>query len=174
MTEVAEIVEVDRPLEEAGIAADVVLGSSTAHVFLEDPATLERAEQRLRSIENIEVYRRDAIPEALHLRHPTRNGDLVLVTGPPRVFHRPTAASRLLIGVGGMLGLKRGGHGYDPAHPDMGAIFFALGRGVVPGSRPAEVRAIDVAPTVARLLGIEPPRHAEGEPIAGIGLAPAP
>ena len=46
-----------------------------------------------------------------------------------------------------------------------------LGRlleGVPPGARPGVVRSIDVAPTVAGLLGIEPPRDAEGRPIAGL------
>ena len=44
----------------------------------------------------------------------------------------------------------------------MGAIFFALGRGVPAGTKLGEVRSIDVAPTVAALLGIEPPQSSEG------------
>jgi arylsulfatase A-like enzyme len=51
----------------------------------------------------------------------------------------------------------------------MGAIFLAVGRGVGVGAVLPTVRAIDVAPTVSRLLGIDPPAHAEGGPIPGIG-----
>jgi hypothetical protein len=53
-------------------------------------------------------------------------------------------------------------HGYAPEDADMQGIFLALGRGVPPGSHPDAVRMIDVAPTVAKLLGIAPPRDAEG------------
>ena len=56
-------------------------------------------------------------------------------------------------------------HGYDPALPDMQGIFLALGRGVPAGAHADAVRMIDVAPTVARLLGIAPPRDAEGTAI---------
>ena len=44
----------------------------------------------------------------------------------------------------------------------MGAIFFALGRGVPKGTSLGVVRAIDVAPTAAALLGIDPPAQSEG------------
>jgi arylsulfatase A-like enzyme len=47
----------------------------------------------------------------------------------------------------------------------MAGIFLALGCRIPAGARPATVRMIDVAPTVARLLGIDPPRHAEGQAI---------
>ena len=57
-----------------------------------------------------------------------------------------------------------GMHGYDPALEDMGAIFLAMGRGV-PDESPGEVRQIDVPATVARLLGIEPPKDSEGASI---------
>ncbi len=56
-------------------------------------------------------------------------------------------------------------HGYSPDHPDMGGIFLAIGRGVPAGARLPAVRMIDVAPTVARLLGIATPRDAEGRAI---------
>jgi arylsulfatase A-like enzyme len=50
----------------------------------------------------------------------------------------------------------------------MGGIFLALGRGVPAGARPGRVRALDVAPTAARLLGIAPPADCEGTPIPAI------
>ena len=50
----------------------------------------------------------------------------------------------------------------------MGGVLLAMGRGVPAGSRLPAVRMIDVAPTVARLLGIEPPLQAEGVPIEGL------
>ena len=69
-----------------------------------------------------------------------------------------------------LFGRTLGIHGYDPARsPEMRAIFLALGRGVPAGARTGPVAALDVAPTVSRLLGIEPPRSCEGKPIEPIG-----
>jgi hypothetical protein len=67
----------------------------------------------------------------------------------------------------------RGVHGYRPEVPRMGALFAAMGRGVPEGATLADVRAIDVAPTVLRLLGEPVPGWMEGRPLAGLG-APAP
>jgi arylsulfatase A-like enzyme len=44
----------------------------------------------------------------------------------------------------------------------MAGILLALGRGAPPGVRLARPHAVDVAPTVAGLLGIDPPRQSEG------------
>jgi len=49
----------------------------------------------------------------------------------------------------------RGAHGYDPAVPDMRAIFLAWGAGIKPGLLLDEIRNVDVAPTIAKILGLE-------------------
>jgi hypothetical protein len=46
----------------------------------------------------------------------------------------------------------------------MHAIFYAAGPDVCPGAL-GEVRNIDVAPTILRLLGVPPPATMEGRPI---------
>ncbi|MGI8741607.1 MAG: alkaline phosphatase family protein [Bryobacteraceae bacterium] len=48
-----------------------------------------------------------------------------------------------------------GNHGYLISHPDMRPIFVAWGNGIKPGARLEGVRTIDLAPTIARLLGFE-------------------
>lgn len=57
-----------------------------------------------------------------------------------------------------------GVHGHVSAHRQIQAIFFAYGPNV-PARQTGQVNAVDVAPTVASLLGIEPPRNAQGEAI---------
>jgi arylsulfatase A-like enzyme len=47
----------------------------------------------------------------------------------------------------------------------MGAIFLGMGRGFPQGVRIGAVRNIDIAPTIAMLLGIDPPAQAEGRVI---------
>jgi predicted AlkP superfamily phosphohydrolase/phosphomutase len=57
-----------------------------------------------------------------------------------------------------------GQHGHDPRLPEMKAIFYAAG----PDFRRKtlkEVEAVDVAPTVAELLDIKPPRDSQGKKI---------
>jgi predicted AlkP superfamily pyrophosphatase or phosphodiesterase len=49
------------------------------------------------------------------------------------------------------------GHGYLPSHPRMYPAFIASGAGIREGLRVGHVRNLDVAPTVARLLGLELP-----------------
>ena len=63
-------------------------------------------------------------------------------------------------------------HGYDPALPEMAGVLLAMGRGVPDGRRLPAVRAIDVAPTAAALLGIDPPRSSEGAAFLPIPDAP--
>lgn len=168
MTAVDTSVDVEAPLARAGVRARVVRGGSVAHVFLADPADTGRAERALATLEGTAVYRADALPEAWRFRAPGRTGDLVVVTTPPRTFHRPDAGDRALLALGRLLGWRSGMHGYDPALPDMGAIFLALGRGVPEGRRLGAVSSLDVAPTVAALLGIDPPRDAEGRVVPAI------
>jgi predicted AlkP superfamily pyrophosphatase or phosphodiesterase len=47
-----------------------------------------------------------------------------------------------------------GSHGYLASDPDLGALFIASGRGIRPGVTLDSVRTIDLAPTMARLLGV--------------------
>jgi predicted AlkP superfamily pyrophosphatase or phosphodiesterase len=60
-----------------------------------------------------------------------------------------------------------GTHGYEPEHPDMAAAMFALGRGVPAAQRIERAHMVDVAPTVAALLGIEPPADSIGHALFG-------
>ncbi len=48
-----------------------------------------------------------------------------------------------------------GSHGYLNTEPEMNAIFVAWGRGIRKGTQLGTIRNVDVAPTIAALLGIE-------------------
>jgi predicted AlkP superfamily pyrophosphatase or phosphodiesterase len=165
MTAVTESVPVEERLAAAGISAEVSAGGAVAHVFLADAASADAALRALEGLDGVAVYRQAEVPQRLRLAHPQRTGDLVLTVEPPRTFIAMGVAERSVALATGVLGWQRGMHGHDPAHPDMGGVFFAVGYGVPRGERIGPVRAIDVAPTVAALLGIEPPRDAEGQPI---------
>ena len=158
------------PLKKAGIRARAIPGAAYALVYLEDPSQSDAAVAALSAVEGVRAYPAAAVPEGLRFRHPTRTGDGVALTDPPRAFVKPWSQGAGLLRVSRLFGTAVGAHGYDPgAHPEMGAIFLAVGRGAGAGAALPTVRAIDVAPTISHLLGIDPPTHAEGSPIPGIG-----
>jgi predicted AlkP superfamily pyrophosphatase or phosphodiesterase len=53
---------------------------------------------------------------------------------------------------------QAGSHGYLAEDPDLDAIFIASGYGVKAGTKLESVRSIDVAPTIAKLLGVPLPK----------------
>jgi predicted AlkP superfamily phosphohydrolase/phosphomutase len=56
-----------------------------------------------------------------------------------------------------------GVHGFDPTRADMEAILIGVGPRMRGGVRWPRVRGIDVAPLIADLMGIDPPRDARGK-----------
>ena len=56
-----------------------------------------------------------------------------------------------------------GEHGYLPTRPDMQGILIAAGPRIPKGGRWPVRKAIDVAPLVSDLLGVDPPRDARGQ-----------
>ena len=165
MTATGELIDAAAALADAGVEARV-LGSAVANVHLEDAKDLEAAAEALARLQDVRVRQRADIPAAWRLRHEGRTGDLVATTVPPYVLTPPSNPVCALMP---SRCLSPGGHGYRPDHPDMGGILLALGRGVQAGARLPAAHQIDIAATVARLLGMDPPAQSEGTPIAGIG-----
>lgn len=62
---------------------------------------------------------------------------------------------------------RHGDHGYTPDAPAMHTGLILAGAGIVEGIAMPIARQIDIAPTVARLLGLELP-HAEGVAMVGV------
>jgi predicted AlkP superfamily pyrophosphatase or phosphodiesterase len=163
MAAVSEGIDLQGVLGEKGIVAQVTPSGGIAVIALQDPGQREAAMAALSELPGVKAYPSDALPEAWRYGPATRLGDLVAITSPPRVFREGT-----LERVAASVGLMQGAHGYDPSLPEMGGIFFAMGRGVKAGTKLGEVSTLDVAPTVARLLGIEPPKDAEGRPLESL------
>ena len=124
----------------------------------------------LKAIEGVEVFAGSRLPAWMRLSHPTRTGDWVVTTQPPYALSRPAGFEGTMMAVMSTFGWRFGNHGYRPDRRDMGGVFFALGRGVSDDLRVPEVHQVDVAATVAMLLGIHPPRDSEGRSVPGIGV----
>ena len=171
MTPISEYISLEALLENAGIAAQVD-GSTVGHVFLEDPADLERARQVLAEGSGLEVIRGSEAQARFRFGAPNRLGDLVVLSEPPIILQRPGGFEGQLMDALSFFGWDFGGHGFLPDLPDMGGIFLAMGRGVGEGVRTGAVHQIDVAPTIAHLLGIEPPLQAQGQVIPALLSVP--
>jgi predicted AlkP superfamily phosphohydrolase/phosphomutase len=95
--------------------------------------------------------------------HPTRSGDVVVVFRPP--YQTDAATPGQTIAFSQFFGQ----HGYLPDLVDlehnvnMHGTFIAAGQGIKKHPPLPNVRAIDVAPTVAFLLGIPAPADSEGK-----------
>jgi predicted AlkP superfamily pyrophosphatase or phosphodiesterase len=155
MERVRERVDLASALRGAGVRARIFGGGGFATVAIPGgPEAVAKAALAARQL-GLEAYPRAQAPRELHLDHP-RFGDLV-VLAPPGVA------------IGGES--LRGVHGYRPGIASMSALFAAIGRGVPSGLALAEVRSIDVAPTVLALLGVPIPEWMEGRPIPELRAA---
>ena len=148
---------------DEGIESRYDSDGAVAYVTLSDRSELDRAKAALELVAGHVVYRSDALPEDLHITSPGRNGDLVLVAEAPHYYSRAGTLNKWLGRLAHAFGGDRGTHGYAPDQPDMAGILYMLGRGVEQGSTLDAVSNLDIAPTVSRLLGIDPPADCEGK-----------
>jgi 2',3'-cyclic-nucleotide 2'-phosphodiesterase (5'-nucleotidase family)/predicted AlkP superfamily phosphohydrolase/phosphomutase len=95
--------------------------------------------------------------------HPSRSGDVVVVLRPPYQFDAATPGQRIAFSQ------FFGQHGYLPELVDlehnvnMHATFVAAGPGIRHQDPMPGIRAVDLAPTLAFLLGIPGPVNARGK-----------
>ncbi len=163
MSEIGAIADVQSPLDAAGIQSYIDYAGGEAQIYLADPKRIDAALAAYAGQPGLHAYRSDAQPSGLRGHFPGRGGQITVIADPPAVVGRGGLRQKASAWWHWLRGTQpHGAHGYDPRLPEMGAIFFALGRGVPPGTKLGEVRSIDVAPTVAALLGIEPPQSSEG------------
>jgi 2',3'-cyclic-nucleotide 2'-phosphodiesterase (5'-nucleotidase family)/predicted AlkP superfamily phosphohydrolase/phosphomutase len=104
--------------------------------------------------------------------HPNRSGDVVVVLRPP--YQADAATANVAIAFSQFFGQ----HGYLPELVDiphsvnMHAVFVASGPGIRKQAPVAGIRAIDVAPTLAFLLGIDGPQNARGKILVNLTTKP--
>lgn len=67
---------------------------------------------------------------------------------------------------------RLGSHGHDATYPELHATFIASGAGIKAGVNLGEISNIDVAPTLAALLGIDLP-NTDGKPLTAALAHPA-
>lgn len=169
MGEARSIVNVRRILGRLGVAARVFSGGTTAYLYLDDPAQADAVAASLADRAELEVLRKGALPAYAHLGDGPRVPDLILSAHPPYFIEdvdRWPSWLHWLADWGPDSMWARfslvGAHGHPPDVAGMHGIFYAWGAGIARARTVERVRAIDIHPTVAHLLGIEP-----GQPVDG-------
>jgi 2',3'-cyclic-nucleotide 2'-phosphodiesterase (5'-nucleotidase family)/predicted AlkP superfamily phosphohydrolase/phosphomutase len=104
--------------------------------------------------------------------HPSRSGDVTVTLRPPYQYDAATPGQRIAFSQ------FFGQHGYRPDLVDlehnvnMHGTFIASGPGIRRQAPVPGVRAIDVAPTIAFLLGIPGPQNASGKILTNLTARP--
>jgi len=139
-------------LKEAGLAADAIAEGGTAMVY----ARAAAPSQLVAAFTGIEGIERVIEPKdyaSVGLPTPAENNqapDLLLAAKDGYAFAGGNALPVVVDAPPGS-----GQHGYLNTDPEMDAIFIAWGRGIRPGAHADRIRNVDVAPTIASLLGLQ-------------------
>jgi predicted AlkP superfamily pyrophosphatase or phosphodiesterase len=143
-------------------------GTAMLYITNEEEArSTPRILETLLSLEGVEKALSAADYPALGLPTPKENAQMppyVLVAKPGYAFDKSFEGEPVVEVVEG---ITVGHHGYLTSDPDMNAIFIAWGRGIRRGGRVETLRNVDVAPTVAALLGLRMD-GADGSPAAAL------
>ncbi len=145
--------------------AYVMPWGGTAVVYINDPARRAELKPKLKELfEHTEGIARvidGADAPSLGLPRPEDNlnmGDLLLVAKDEAISFHESAIGDSILGPSVNYG---GTHGFLASEPELEGIFIASGAGIKAGASPGRIRNLDVAPTIARLLGLPLP-DAEG------------
>jgi len=149
-------------VEKGQIVSGTVLTVSSggsAMVYLTNPATARQDREAVirlfQGAEGIATILEPKIYAQYHLPQPSDNqamGDFVLAAKDGYAFSQEATGVDLIVANPNP---TAGAHGFLSTNPQMNALFVASGTGIKTGKRLTTiVNNIDVAPTIARLLGI--------------------
>ena len=169
MVDAGPMLNAEGILRRAGVNGMLVGSGVMGHVHLDEPGERAAAMRALAGGDHYEVLDPADAPAGLALRASARQGDLLIVPDEgywlADAAHVPWYLRWASSAYGDLTDVRRfaGIHGYDADRvPGVRAVFFAWGRGVPEGLALEGLRSVDVHPTVAGLLGIEP-----GAPLDG-------
>lgn len=129
-----------------------------AFVYVTDPAKraelVPRLKQLCAGIEGVAQVVEGADANSFGMPTPAENqgtGDVILFAKPGYAFLKSAGWKDVVSDTKAYLGT----HGYLASDPELDGIFVAAGRGIKPGVNLGRISNLDVAPTAARLLGLE-------------------
>lgn len=155
MARVDRAVDVAKTIPKTGFFPYIATSGPVCNIYVRGDAQRKAVAAALASLpKSVTVYTKADCPETLHYGDSPRAGDFILLAAEGTTFlsfHRRTSDT-----------VPEGMHGYLPALPDMGGIFYAEGPDIPRGREIPDVRAVDVAPSICALLGIRRPAAMDG------------
>jgi predicted AlkP superfamily pyrophosphatase or phosphodiesterase len=150
--------------------AYVATEGGLAFVFVTDPAKRQALLPRLRELfekaEGVDQVIDGTDAPSLGMPTPVENqgmGDLILFAKAGYAFQGPAVGEDAVVESKTYLGT----HGYPASDPELDGVFIAWGYGIKPGVKLKRVSNLDVAPTIAELLGVKLP-EIDGRPLTEI------
>ena len=154
MTDISNLININELLKKGKVNAKISLGPAVGHIFLENKNDILKAVKTLKQNKFLKVKRKNEIDASLNLIHPTRTGDIVILTESPNMLVSRKNNNPPI-----------GMHGYNPEkNKDMEGVFLAYGN-KIKQKEISKVRQVDVAPTILSLLDVEIPKYMEGNKI---------
>jgi predicted AlkP superfamily pyrophosphatase or phosphodiesterase len=160
----AGLVQVDKELVSS-CDAYVMTQGGMAFVYVIDPARKAALLPQLRDLfaqtEGVARVMDGSEGPSMGMPTPAENqgmGDLVLYPKPGYAFQSPFNGEESVVESVKYLGT----HGYPSDDPELDGSFIAWGYGIKPGAKVPRINNVDVAPTIAELLGVKLP-SAEGK-----------
>lgn len=177
MVPITHLINVEYLLRKHGIAARMVATGTTAFVYLDDGVSADDAARTLSGYQEFDVIVPRQQPAWSHLGTGARVGDLILSAKPgyaiedrgqwPWFIRWLAWTGPALVDARSSL---KASHGYPPDTPGVHGVFYAWGDGIKKNNEVERIDAIDIHPTVTRLLGIQPGTPVDGR-VAGAFLA---
>jgi predicted AlkP superfamily pyrophosphatase or phosphodiesterase len=141
--------------------AQIISEGGIAMVYLTNPETHQEDEAKVRSLlreaEGIAgILGPDRFPE-LRMPDPRQNpqmADLILVAKEGYAFANTALGDEYVTEVTLTAG-NQGHHGFLSTNPKMNAVFVAWGAGIKSGAKLGTIENVDVAPTIAKVLGLQ-------------------
>jgi predicted AlkP superfamily pyrophosphatase or phosphodiesterase len=131
-------------------------GSAMVYVTVPDPsgAVIQRAKDALARVEGIASIVEPADFAGYGLPHPDTSDQVgvLWLTAADGYAFTAAVGDEVVVDTAPT---SLGAHGYEASDPDLRALFIAHGRGIRPGVTVDGVRTLDLAPTMAHLLGLE-------------------
>jgi predicted AlkP superfamily pyrophosphatase or phosphodiesterase len=155
----AGLIAVDGPRTVSCQAYAMAQGGLT-FVYVTDPARREELKPKLRALfemtEGVDKVLDGNDGPSLGMPTPDENqgmGDLVLYAKDGYAFQGPVVGDDDVADSKNYLGT----HGYLSSDPELDGIFIAWGYGIKPGVKIPRMANVDIAPTIAELLGVKLP-----------------
>lgn len=173
--QVEKYVNIKRILNKHDIDAKYASSGASSFLYFSDKTAIDAAYNALKSYEFLNVYRANELPSYARIGVSERVGDILVQAKPPYWLEDPDQFPDIVHWLGmtyiwpvtfqvPTAGLEST-HGYPPDVIEMHGAFYAWGDGIKRGMTLDTLDQIDVHPTVARWLGIEPGAPVDGRAV---------